>query len=1287
MADDKIAIIIEPTPGTDEIPETDIQKLANIIKRPAEKIQARLSSGKAITIITPETPLVPQLLTFLKSVGFSVTTTSPSAARRAAASVRLRTQKSGRTKRKRPTSPTDMNEWQVNDVIESLYEVKDIKRGGMGAVYIVHHTRWNTMMAVKSLLRHLRDSQEDRSLFVKEAETWIDIGFHPNIAACYYVRNILDSPRIFIEYVDSGSLFELIRSRKPMGWDMIIDLMVQVSDGLAHAHLKGLVHRDVKPANCMLTSDGMVKVTDFGLTKRKGQKSTTDAADISITDLVVRDSNSVTAAGMGTPSYMAPEMWIAESDIGPQVDVYAFGVMFFEMCCGRKPFFLRKGEKRDKLIAAHLEQPPPHPRTLRPDVPEKLEQIVLKCLNKDPGDRYSSFKDIRHDLVDAYETMFKRTYPRYEPDEVRLAADALNNKAVSLMDLNHHEQAEEILKKAVESDPHHPEAVYNIGLLEWYRSSNPNRDLVIKLEEVIKTPEYVGRGAHLLGRCLLALGDTKQAVKACELSLHAEDASEDRLKHCAIALIGTGQEEEAITQLKKYRNSFPVDDDSAGWLIGALLRSGHNEEAQNIKESLPKGSQISALTLEEIANRFLISTVEEIMTLTGHKGWITCMTRFPQSSKMITGSRDRSLKVWDTTTGEEVASFPVLGEPPASLWISPDERLVVVLSDKPGIPVRILNLESGLFVGNLPGFDGLVTTVSFSNDGKRILTVENKGSVRIWDSESFKAMDNYKVPMHSAAASYFENDESPTIFVAAQDRTIKRIKPAESDILKFARSVEERVISARISRDGTMLLTGAKDKQAIVWDASTGDQISVCNSHEDQVNALAVNSARNLAASYDTKVGIKVWDTGTGMVNRTFQVHDSEIYCLEFTQDGDRLLAGGRDMVVKVWDVRGQPIWPEMALAKIRSITKQMVSDRQYKSMLDGAKKSMARGGYSKAYMLVRNAQQLPGYERSDSSLDLIFRMRDKGARVGLHGGWKRKSIETPSSVMGLALSSSAISFLTAHSDHTIGLYSVKKGDCVNVLQGHSNLVASVDFAPNGREAASASDDRTVRIWELPSGKNSAIFKGHSDSVTSLAYSRDGRMVISGSWDSTVKVWGTGEGNVLRTLKGHQDKVSAVAITADGKIVVSGSYDGVVKIWDNTTGKLIRDLGGHQNRVTSVRISPLGQTCATSSVDGTVKIWKIDTGRELALLEVDEKGVRDLDFSDDGKFLLTGGADSVVRIWQIDSKECLREFQGHTNEVTAVRFSLNGRYAVSSSLDGFVNFWELDWDWEFPVAQ
>ncbi|HMK34734.1 MAG TPA: protein kinase [Desulfomonilaceae bacterium] len=1269
MTGERIAIKIIPTPATQDISQRDLFRLARITKLPSERIKERISSGKGLVIITAMHPRIEDLVSLIRAIGFSVTTGPADAINRPV------------SPKTTQTTPRVLDsEWKIGSIIENLYEVKDIKQGGMGAVYLVRHRRWNTMMAVKSLLHRLRENEEDRALFVKEAETWIDIGFHPNIAACYYVRNIDDSPRIFIEYVDGGGLHEWLVRRRPAGWDVIIDCMVQASDGLEHAHSKGLVHRDIKPANCMMTRDGVLKVTDFGLTKKKSQELS--AAEIEA-DGPAPDRESITAAGMGTPGYMAPEMWIPHTEVGPPADMYAFGVMFFELCCGRKPFVLKAGEKREKLALAHVKQAPPRPSTYRRDIPPALEEVILKCLNKNPDNRYPSFRVIREDLAGIYESLFQRRFPRETPDELRLLSDALNNRAVSLMDLNHQEEAERALLKALESDPHHPEAVYNLGLLRWLRMSNPDRELVVRMEEVIKTPEYVGRGASLLGRCLLTLGDAERALKACELSLTAEEATESWLKPYAIALIGTGCETDAIARLETYSEEFPNDDEAAGWLIGALTRTGRNDEAQALMRALPASSEIRHWTQEKIAENFFFSGLSEVLSMEGHAGWITCVLQSPKSGAILTGSRDRTIRFWNPETGATMKTVSVVGEPPAILWISPDERYLAIAASQTGVPVKILHVDSGKFVGSLPGHEGAVTALGFSPDGRHILTAEQKGSARLWSATDFKFVSAHKIPVHTAAAIYFDEHSRPGIFLAGMDRVLKKIFPPDSPPQAFEKVHRDPITAVKVSPSGGRVLTCGREKQVLVWDGEAGGVVSGFQAHQEHVAEVALNPVRDLAASYDPKSGIKVWDSRNGMVLRTFSPGDGEITCMAFTINGERLLAGGRDMTLKIWDVRGRPMTPNLALAKIRPVKKQMKSDRKFKAMIEAAKKAMKRGAFGTAYSMLRDSQTLQGYERSDVALDLIFRLKDYGKRTGIHGGWKRKSVETQCGVLKVVFSPSAIAFLTAQADHTVRMWSTKTGDCLKVLKGHTNLVSTVSFSGTGREAASTSDDRSVRTWDLNSGRNLLTLKGHGENVSAVAYSPDATALVSGSWDKTLRLWRLPDGYPMRTLKGHEDKITCANFVHNGEHIVSAGFDGVVKMWETSSGRLLRDLRGHKDKIMCLDVSKQGDLLLTGSMDGTARIWDTKTGSCMKVIDVNESGVRATGFSPDQAFVVTGGSDSVLRIWSLSTGKCLREFQGHLREITSAEFSSNGRFVISSSADGSIIIWEVDWEWKF----
>ena len=1277
MADNKIAIKIMPPSRPENISEDNLVRFSQIVKIPVDRIKARISESKNIIIVTRDHPRLYEIIQTVKSFGFFVeivpadkyrVTSAPTGAPAPAASSR---------------HPLEQ-EWSVGDTFENLYEVLDVKYGGMGAVYLVRHRRLNTMMAVKSLLERLRQNEEDRALFLKEAETWIDIGFHPNIAACFYVRNILESPRIFIEYVDGGSLTTWLARHHPPEWDLIIDLMVQACDGLDHAHSKGLVHRDVKPGNCLMTKNGILKVTDFGLTKRSVAESGNDSP-VSLTESVMINVRSgVTAAGMGTPGYMAPEMWVAGSEVGPQADIYGFGVMLFEICCGTKPFTVKAGDRRLKLAYAHVKTPPPTPSSLRRDIPAGIEQIILKCLQKKPENRYQSFRDIRTELAYVYTELTGKRFSRDQPDEVKLLADALNNRAVSLLDLNHEIEAERTLQQALQSDPHHPEAVYNAGLLEWSRTGNPDYELIIKLEEVAKTPEYVGRGSNLLGRCLLRLGDSDRALKACELSLSADDFTDEWLKTYAVALSGSRHDAEAISRLEIYLTEFPNDDEALCWLIGCLVRQNRRQEATARIKEIRKGSECAARTPDQIAQAFRFTGISETLVMQGHTGWITAVCHFPQSNLIISGARDRTLKIWDISSGELRQSIPLLGEPPTRLRISPDERLVAIASGQSSQSVKILDLETGRFTGNPLAHEGTLTSLAFSPDSSQILTVEQRGIARLWNSRESGAQATYKIPSHTASAIGFDASAVPEVLLAGMDKLVRKIRLSDSRSAVFEPGHREIITSLSMTPDGTRALTCSRDKQAIVWDAGAGGIVSTFRVHQEQITTMALNPAGDLAATYDPKTSIKLWNTENGIVLRTFSTGEGEMNCLAFTRGGERLLAGGRDMTLRMWDVGGQPMIPTLALSTIRPVTKQMKSDRKFKAMVEMAQKSMKKGSFASAYSMLRDCQTLPGYERSEAVLELILRLKDRGKRVSLHDGWKRKAIDTKSPIMDVKFSPSAIHFLSAHGDHTIRMWSTKTGDCLKILKGHTNLVTSVRFSPNGREIVSGGDDRTVRIWDLHSAKNLLALRGHLESVSSVAYSREGNVVVSGSWDNTVRVWRLSDGSCTKILKGHEDKITAVACIGKTNYVVSAGFDGAVKMWDISSGRVLRDLRGHKDRIMGFWVSPTEELLLTCSMDGTARIWDLKKGQCARTVDVNEAGVRAGAFSPDQRFFLTGDNDTLLRIWSVETGACQREFQGHVREISAAEFSSNGRFVISASTDGSVMLWELDWNWEFP---
>lgn len=332
----------------------------------------------------------------------------------------------------------------------------------------VTHLEWERALAMKLPLPEVVGSPSKKERFLNEAETWIRLGVHPHIVRCWFVHKVVGLPALFLDLIPGGSLEDQIKSRAlaPGNWSGIIRTLLQVVEGISHSHEMGVVHRDIKPENLLLKQDGTICVTDFGLVKsidRPDIESEPGAEDESKKDPGLTGS----AQFLGTPRYGAPEQWNKAMTIGPTTDIYATGIILYELIAGRRPFDA-PGEKIDvlELIQRHLNQAPADPREFYSDVPPALAQLALKCLQKDPAARPQSMLELMKLLANAYRDICSQEYRRPQPVPGGDRADLLNNAAYSLYALGRVEKARGLLQKGLVLEAGHPECLYNLIQLD-----------------------------------------------------------------------------------------------------------------------------------------------------------------------------------------------------------------------------------------------------------------------------------------------------------------------------------------------------------------------------------------------------------------------------------------------------------------------------------------------------------------------------------------------------------------------------------------------------------------------------------------------------------------------------------------------------------------------------------------------------------------------------------------------------------------------------------------------------
>ena len=323
------------------------------------------------------------------------------------------------------------------------YEIRSkLGAGGMGDVYLARDRTINRDLALKVLPVAFSGDRERLQRFKQEAHAAASLN-HPNIAHIYEIGEIDGTNFIAMEYIDGPTLRDAIHVEKA-DLTKLLRYLQHAAEGLAKAHAAGIVHRDLKPENIMITRDGFAKILDFGLAKLGEQQKTWSSSDSDVATVLEQLSRS--GVILGTVGYMSPEQAQGRTDeIDHRSDIFSFGCILFEAVTGRRAF---KGEDAIDSLNKIIREPAPSINSIRPGAPAELQKIVRRCLEKDPGERYQSIKDIAIELKDLRRELAENpisyapvsahsgspttTYSASAPDATQTAAGATGMSAPAL---------------------------------------------------------------------------------------------------------------------------------------------------------------------------------------------------------------------------------------------------------------------------------------------------------------------------------------------------------------------------------------------------------------------------------------------------------------------------------------------------------------------------------------------------------------------------------------------------------------------------------------------------------------------------------------------------------------------------------------------------------------------------------------------------------------------------------------------------------------------------------------
>jgi len=989
--------------------------------------------------------------------------------------------------------------------------------GGMGKVYRVHHNGWNMDMAVKQPKPEMFKNQKRKADFIREAETWVDLGLHPHIASCFYVRTIGQVPHIFVEYMAGGSLEDWIQRD---GHDLyagspeetlarILDIAIQFAWGLGYAHEQGLVHQDVKPLNVLMTPEGIVKVTDFGLAKARAVAGETPEP---------LPSRALVSGSLHTVPYRSPEQ--ARGDLlDHKTDIWSWAVSVLEMFTGG--VFWMDGQAAGDILEGYLQNPK---EEYIPAMPGGLVDLLQACFQKEPGERPDDMAGIAEELIRVYQEEVEKDYPRKQPKAVELRADSLNNTALSKLDLGKSEEAEALLEQAVAADSQHVAATYNLGLLRWRSGRMADVDLLQKLKQIQEDQPEDGGLASALGWVCLESGRFGEALAYFEQAVRLEGDS---------------------TSAEGIRLARPLSENGAGGCLRTI--EGHTSFVHSVAISPDGRWAISCneykIKLWDLHNGACLRTFE------GHTGGVTSVAFSPDGRWAISGSSDKTLKLWDLATGACLRTFEGHTGFVRSVAISPDGRRA--LSGSKDQTLKLWDLENGTCLRTFMGHKMSVNSVAFSPDGRCALSGSVDKTLKLWDlatGDCLRTFVGHTDPVNSVAIS----PDGREVLSGSDDGTLKLWDLAGGACLRTFEEHMYRVTSVAFSPDGHWAISNSGYTLKL-WDLATGQSLRTFEGHSNYVESIAFSpdGRRAFSGSYKT---LKLWDLAwveeyhhpaplryaRGLAGS--QADKRERNHAAYLQQGRQLLSQGKvsDALEKLEQAREVPGFERATDTLALSAN---LGDR---SRITGFKEGWLAHTFDGHTDDVLSVAISPdGHRALSGSYDQTLKLWDleTGACLRTIEGHVGQVISTTFSPDGRRVLSGSV-------DNTVKMWDLHNGACLLTFKVHNyESMFSLAISPDVRQALIGRFE-TLKLWNLQNGACLRTLEGHTGWVSSVAFSPDGRWALSGSDDNTLKLWDLAGGACLRIFEGHRDRVLSVAFGPDGRRALSGSGDGTLKLWN-----------------------------------------------------------------------------------------------------------------------------------------
>ncbi len=978
--------------------------------------------------------------------------------------------------------------------------------GGMGAVYEAEQDSPRRTVALKVVRPGLATASMLKR-FRHESQILGRL-HHPGIAQVYEAGLADDGrPYFAMELIRGQALGEYALLRAPT-LRARVELVARVCDAVQHAHDQGVIHRDLKPANILVEENGQPKVLDFGVARA------TDA------DLLTGAGLTQTGQLLGTPNYMSPEQVAGDpAAIDRRADVYALGVILFELAAHRLPFQLedRPLAETARLI---LEEDPPRLGSLNPELRGDVETIVAKALEKDRARRYQSAADLAADL---------RRWLAHEP----------------------------ILARP-------PSALYHLR-----KFARRHRGLV---GGVVATGLALVVGTVF--SLLFAFGEVRQrheadrsARAAEESAITADNARRSALREtyqARLAATTMALREGNVREAARQLDAAPPGPRGWEWQylharvsdLSPIVLQVAQPEFDELFTYFPPGRCL----LAKKENRFVLAdqqtraVLRELCDVPSFRGVVG-----PAGSMLAYARPDGGTTLLDAT-GDET-NIPVSWEEGLSVSASRDRKLLAIWNyfNPNDRRLRLFELPSGRLRLTIEKPE-LLRWVAFSPDGTRLAGGSKEPDVFLWDAST-----GTKTLLHGHTAKVncvaFHPDGKRLVSGSA-DKTIRQWDVDTGQPIDVRRGHADGIFVVTYSPDGQWIASGGDDLTLRIWKTDDSEPPTVLPDHLDGVrgayfspDGLTISTmghpqgqwriwltpaaanrvvlrghssfvypvvhspnGRLLAsAGWDDDWGIRLWDAASGTLVAVLKGHKYAIFSLAFSPDSRRLVSRSDDATLRVWDTE---TGATRAVIPCDNVTH--------------------RGGPQSVVVTPDGRTILTGTADGLRRWDLATGKEQDSVPLPLHD------------VRILAVRPQDGLLAASGEGSTIVLFDLKASQVRTVLTYRTPIVIhSLAFSPDGRQLLAAGNARDIQLWDIESGQLVRELRGHTGEVFAAVFHPDGQRIVSAGRDRMIRVWDTLWGDELVGLLGHTNYIFSLSFSADGTTLASGSGDYTIRLWES----------------------------------------------------------------------------------------------------------------------------------------